>query len=464
MNMSGHFWEKLTPELLRRYDRPGPRYTSYPTAVEFNDSIDATAYAERLACADQKPEEPLSLYIHLPFCKERCTFCGCHVVITAKRDRSTEYLGYLQREIDMISRALPHRRQVTQYHWGGGTPTYYQPAEMRQLHQTILDRFDILPNAEVAIEVDPRVTSHEQIDVLQEFGFNRLSMGVQDLTPEVQAIINRYQSDEDTKDLFDYCRSLNIGGINIDLIYGFPLQTIETFGRTLDTIIAMRPDRVAMYSFAFVPWKSGNQNTMTEDMLPSADVKVQLYLLGIQRFGEAGYKQIGMDHFAVPTDELAIALDNQKLHRNFMGYTTKPATDMVAFGASGIGDVQGAYVQNFKNNSQYYKAIDAGQFPILRGVRLTPEDELRRYVITQLMCNLYVGYDDIQQHFGIAFENHFEKEMTALQEPMGSGFITVDAQGITVTSLGRVFVRNIAMIFDEYRKDETGVRTFSRTI
>lgn len=185
MNMSGHFWEKLTPELLRRYDRPGPRYTSYPTAVEFNDSIDATAYAERLACADQKPEEPLSLYIHLPFCKERCTFCGCHVVITAKRDRSTEYLGYLQREIDMISRALPHRRQVTQYHWGGGTPTYYQPAEMRQLHQTILDRFDILPNAEVAIEVDPRVTSHEQIDVLQEFGFNRLSMGVQDLTPEV---------------------------------------------------------------------------------------------------------------------------------------------------------------------------------------------------------------------------------------------------------------------------------------
>jgi len=462
--MAHAFWEQLTPQLLQRFDRPGPRYTSYPTAIEFHEGVTAQEYAAHLAMADQHADEPLSLYIHLPFCKERCSFCGCHVVITAKREKSSEYLGYLQREIDMISRALPHRRKVAQYHWGGGTPTYYSPGEMRQLHQTILDRFDILPGAEVAIEVDPRVTTHEQIDVLREFGFNRLSMGVQDLTPEVQAIINRYQSEEDTVDLFNYSRAQGFGGINIDLIYGLPLQTLETFGRTIDSVIALRPDRVAMYSFAFVPWKSGNQNIMTEEMLPSADLKVQLYLLGVQRFGEAGYKQIGMDHFAVPSDELALALDNRSLHRNFMGYTTKPANDMIAFGASGIGDVQGAYVQNLKNNSDYYAAIDAGKLPILRGVQLTPENQLRRYVITQIMCNMRVPFADVQERFGIDFTKHFAEELAALQDTIDSGFVEVDDTGITITSLGRVFVRNVAMVFDEYRKGESRDRTFSRTI
>jgi oxygen-independent coproporphyrinogen-3 oxidase len=287
---------------------------------------------------------------------------------------------------------------------------------------------------------------------------------VQDLTPEVQAIINRYQSEEATVELFHYCRAQGFGSINIDLIYGLPLQTLETFGRTLDTVIALRPDRVAMYSFAFVPWKSGNQNVMTEDMLPPAELKVQLYLLGVQRFGEAGYKQIGMDHFAVPTDELAVAMDNKTLHRNFMGYTTKPANDMVAFGASGIGDVQGAYVQNIKNNSDYFTAIDAGALPILRGVQLSPEDTVRRYVITQIMCNLRVDFADVRQRFDIDFAQHFASELEALQDPTDSGFVVLADNGITVTSLGRVFVRNIAMVFDEYRQGEPKGRTFSRTI
>ena len=316
----------VTAELLRKYDKPGPRYTSYPTAVEFNPSVGAEQYAAKLAEADARPDEPLSLYTHLPFCHERCTFCGCHVTITKRTERATEYLAHLHREIDLVAQHLPHRRKVLQYHWGGGTPTYHSPGELRALHQTFVDRFEILPGAEVAIEVDPRVTTHEHADALREMGFNRLSMGVQDFTPEVQAVINRYQDETQTRELFDYCRKLGFGSINVDLIYGLPLQTPATFGANLDSIIDIRPDRVAMYSFAFVPWKQGNQRLLTEDMMLPPDVKVQLYLLGLEKFTRAGYRQIGMDHFALPEDELARAQDSRALHRNFMGYTVKPAT------------------------------------------------------------------------------------------------------------------------------------------
>ena len=455
---------RLTADLIRRYDRPGPRYTSYPTAVEFHDGVGEDDYRRKLAEANAAAALPLSLYFHLPFCHERCTFCGCHVIITKKRERALEYLGYLEREIDLVCRHLQQRRRVAQLHWGGGTPTYYSPGEMRQLHQTVLDRFEILPGAEVAIEVDPRVTTHEHVDTLRELGFNRLSMGVQDFTPEVQAIISRYQDEPSTRELFDYCRRNGFDSINIDLIYGLPLQTQETFGRNLDAVIDLRPDRVAMYSFAFVPWKSGNQNVMTEDMLPPPELKVELYLLGLQKFIAAGYVQIGMDHFALPDDELSRALAGRRLHRNFMGYTTKPAADSIAFGVSGIGDVQGAYIQNHKAQDKYYEALRAGRLPVLRGILLSRDDEIRRYVITQIMCNFHLDRRDVEQRFGLDFGRYFGPELQALQEHERSGFLRLSDAGIEVTRIGRVFIRNIAMTFDRYLEDKKTEKTFSRTI
>jgi oxygen-independent coproporphyrinogen-3 oxidase len=455
----------ITPELLRKYDRPGPRYTSYPTAVEFHEGVGATDYLQKLESANAQQDEPLSMYFHLPFCEERCTFCGCHVVITRKRERAIEYLGFIEREVDLVSKQLPLRRRVAQYHWGGGTPTYYSPAELRQLHQTVLDRFEILPDAEVAIEIDPRVTTREHVQVLREFGFNRLSMGVQDFTPEVQAIINRYQDEKSTRDLFDFCRGEGFDSINVDLIYGMPLQTPETFGRTLDSIIEMRPDRVAMYSFAFVPWKAGNQNVMTEDMLPPPELKVELYLLGLRKFAAAGYELIGMDHFAESDDELAVALRERRLHRNFQGYTTKPATDTVAFGVSGIGDIQGAYIQNLKSQERYDQAIREGRLPVMRGFVLSRDDEIRRYVITQIMCNFYLEASDVEKRFGVNFAQEFAAELEALREHERHGFLTLNDDRIQVMPIGRVFIRNIAMTFDQYLNNKSNTKkTFSRTI
>jgi oxygen-independent coproporphyrinogen-3 oxidase len=454
----------ITAELLRKHDRPGPRYTSYPTAIEFNSAVGEEQYREKLAAADAHPDEPLSLYFHLPFCQERCTFCGCHVNITKRTERASEYLGYLHREIDLVARQLPHRRKVVQFHWGGGTPTYHSPEELRSLHQTVADRFEILPGAEVAIEVDPRVTTHAHVDALRDMGFNRISMGVQDFTPEVQAIINRYQTLEGTRDLFQYCRLRGFDSINIDLIYGLPLQTPETFGAALDNVIALRPDRVAMYSFAFVPWKQGNQRTMTEDMMLPPEQKVELYLLGLRKFTAAGYLQIGMDHFALATDELARAQAGRVLHRNFMGYTTKPARDSIAFGVSGIGDLQGAYVQNIKDQEAYYEAIRNGRLPTLRGVLLSRDDEIRRVIINSLMCNFWLDPHAIEARFGLDFGREFAPELEVLRIQEQEGFVHVAPEAIEVTPLGRVFIRNICMIFDQYLKRDGDKPVFSRTI
>jgi oxygen-independent coproporphyrinogen-3 oxidase len=458
----------ITAELLRRHDRPGPRYTSYPTAVEFHTGVGEAEYEARLAQADSFADEPLSLYFHLPFCHERCTFCGCHVTITKRTDRAAEYLAFLYREIDLVSKRLRHRRKVAQYHWGGGTPTYHSPEELRQLHQTVLDRFEILPEAEVAIEIDPRVTSREHVDALHDMGFNRLSMGVQDFTPEVQAVINRYQGYDDTRGLFDYCRTRGFDSINVDLIYGLPLQTAATFAASLDQVIAMRPDRVAMYSFAFVPWKAGNQRILTEEMTLPPELKVELYLLGLEKFTGAGYLQIGMDHFALPEDELARAREGRRLHRNFQGYTTRPASDTIAFGISGIGDLQGAYVQNIKEHERYYSAIRDDRLPVFRGVLLSQDDQIRRYVITQLMCNFYVDRRDVERRFGIDFPAYFSAELEGLREPERDGFVRVTSDAIEITPLGRVFIRNVCMTFDVYLRkpprDGADKPAFSRTI
>ena len=459
---------RVTPHLLRKYDQPGPRYTSYPTAVEFNPGYDASAYFDSLEQAAARPDEPLSLYVHLPFCEHRCTFCGCNVVITQHRSVSEKYLTYLQREIREVARRLKRRRKVVQYHWGGGTPTYLRIEEMRALQQVVGECFDILPDAEAAIEVDPRVTSREQIDLLHALGFNRLSMGVQDFDPEVQAIINRNQTEQQTRELFVYSRSAGFTSINIDLIYGLPLQRPETFAKTLATVIELRADRVAVYSYAHVPWLRTQQKGFDPALLPSAEQKLELFCLARETFQKAGYRAIGMDHFAVPEDELAKAVETRTLSRNFMGYTVKSASDMIGVGVSAIGDVAGAYAQNQKKLPRYYDAIDKGSLPIERGYRLSADDRVRRFVITQLMCNFHLDKRAVEERFGIAFDSVFERELAELTRPDGliaNGFVTLSREALHVEPLGRLFVRNVAMLFDRYLLDKKpGTPIFSRTV
>ena len=459
---------RVTADLLRAYDRPGPRYTSYPTAVEFREAFDETAYRARLADAARAEDEPLSLYAHLPFCEERCSFCGCFVIITKKPEVSARYLEYLSREIDRLAEALGRRRRLIQYHWGGGTPTYLGVEQMAALHDAVRRSFSFEPGAEMAIEVDPRVTSREQIDWLRSAGFNRLSMGVQDFTHEVQEAVNRIQSEDLTRDLYDYCRAAGFASINVDLIYGLPLQTLETFERTLASVAAMRPDRVAVYSYANVPWIRGNQKRIDPKDLPPREVKFELFGRAIDAFLDAGYEQIGMDHFALPGDDLAAATRSRTVHRNFMGYTTKPATDMVGVGVSAIGDVRGAFAQNVKTLSAYYAMLDAGRMPILRGYALDPDDLLRRYVITQLMCNFHLDRRQVERRFGIDFGSYFAREIEELSggvSPVAHGFLTIDSEAIEVLPRGRLFVRNICMVFDRYLKSKPQDKpVFSRTI
>jgi oxygen-independent coproporphyrinogen III oxidase len=458
-----------TPDLLARYDRPGPRYTSYPTAVEFHDRVGEAEYIASLKRANALPGEPLSLYVHLPFCEERCAFCGCNVVITKHRDVAEQYLGNVEREIDLLAAHLPDRRAVSQLHWGGGTPTYYGAGQLERVFERLSRHFRFAPDAEIGVEADPRVTSAEQLDTLRRLGFNRLSMGVQDFAPEVQEAVNRIQSYESTKALVDRARALGYRSINIDLIYGLPFQTIEGFSRTLEQVLTLRPERVAVYSFAFVPWMKAHMKHLAGDSLPGPDLKVALLGLARRAFTGDGYRQIGMDHFAVPDDELARALERRVLHRNFMGYTVQSARDMVALGVSAIGDIQGTFVQNTKKLNEYYAALDEGRFPIERGYALDRDDEIRRHVITTLMCNGFLQIGDVERRYGIDFGQYFEPEiheLTGPDSPQADGLIAVTRDALEVTPLGFMFVRNICMVFDRYLRARTAGSTpvFSRTV
>ena len=455
-------------ELLRQYDRPGPRYTSYPTAVEFNEAFDEASYRGRLEAASLLENEPLSLYVHLPFCEARCSYCGCMVIITQKREVAARYLDYLEREIGMLASALGRRRRVVQHHWGGGTPTYLEPSQIRRLHGIVARHFTFDPEAEQAIEIDPRVTSREQLDLLRELGFNRLSMGVQDFSPEVQEAIKRRQTETQTRELYQYARGIGFDSINVDLIYGLPRQNLDAFRRTLDSVVDMRPDRIAVYSYAHVPWLRPHQKEIATGDLPDAALKFELFGAAIETFQAGGYEAIGMDHFALPDDELALASKARRLHRNFMGYTTRPASDMLGLGVSAIGDVRGAFAQNHKKLPAYYHAIDQGRFPIERGYALDADDLIRRYVITQLMCNFHVGAGDVAERFGIRLDDYFAQELTSLAAgpgPVADGFLVIRPDGLDVTPRGRLFVRNICMEFDRYLPAHLqGRPVFSRTV
>lgn len=462
-------------ETVRRFDRPGPRYTSYPTAVEFTEEVGEAAYLRKLASSNAEGAEPLSLYVHLPFCEHRCLFCGCHVVITPHMPVAEKYMEYLKKEIDLLAARLPDRRSLVQMHWGGGTPTYFAPDQLRGLFEHITSHFTFVDGAEIAIEVDPRVTTKAHLDTLSDLGFNRLSMGVQDLTPEVQEAITRNQTYDQTAELIELARERGFTeGINVDLIYGLPKQRPLTFANNLEKIIELRPDRVAAYSFAYVPWIRGHQKKLDPDDLPSPETKLELYLLAMDRFLEAGYEPIGMDHFALPDDELAVATHENRLYRNFMGYTVMPASDMVAVGISGIGEVQQAFFQNEKKLSRYYEALDRDRLPVQRGYLLDTDDVIRQYVIKEIMCNFRVSKSDVAQRFGIVFDDYFADARARLHDVRDAGFIEEDDDTLRVTPRGRLFVRNVCMEFDRYLMEkrearqeeeaEEGTPVFSRTV
>lgn len=456
-----------TAELIRRYDRPGPRYTSYPTAVEFNERFDERAYRDRLKEASALACEPLSLYVHLPFCAERCAYCGCTMIATRSNEVVGRYVDYLVRELGMLADYLGDRRRLVQLHWGGGTPTHLPAERLERLHDTIAGQFDLDPRAEQAIEIDPRVTTREQLSVLRALGFTRLSMGVQDFDPAVQAAIGRHQSEQGTQDLYAYARSLGFESINLDLVYGLPRQTLESFTDTLSAVVDLHPDRIAVYSYAHVPWLRPSQRRIDASQLPPAGLKFELIGAAVDTFARAGYVAIGLDHFARPGDDLAVAAREHRLHRNFMGYTTRPAADMVAVGISSIGDVRGAYAQNFKKLTGYYGALDRGLFPIERGYALSADDLVRRHVITELMCNFRLDRRRTEELFRIDFDSYFAGELAAVNAPGGpaaDGFVAVSGDGIEVTARGRLFVRTVCMLFDRYLAARQGAPVFSRTI
>jgi oxygen-independent coproporphyrinogen-3 oxidase len=454
----------VNAELLHRYDRPGPRYTSYPTAVEFHEGFNAADYRTRLA--QLNPAEPLSLYVHLPFCEHRCTFCGCNVVITPHREVAARYLDYLEKEVELLAGLIGGRFPVQQFHLGGGTPTYLTPGQLERVYAAVARRFDIMSQAEVAVEVDPRVTTRAHIEALRRLGFNRLSMGVQDFTPEVQQAIGRNQDEAGTRALFACCRELGFDSINIDLIYGLPAQTAASFAQTLATVVSLRPDRVAVYSYAHVPWIKGHQKRLDVTRLPKGMAKLELIAQAIRTFRSSGYRQIGMDHFALPEDELSIAVGERRLHRNFMGYTVHRASTMLGLGITAIGDAAGAYVQNCRKLSTYYAALETGVAPVEKGYALSEDDRLRRDVITTLMCNGFLRRSDVERQFGIDFAAYFARELQDLADgPAADGLLVMRDDALEATALGLLFIRNIAMVFDRYLREKTREQpTFSRTV
>jgi len=457
----------VTAELLSRHDRPGPRYTSYPTAVEFHEGVGTDDYLTRLAAADKLGDAPLSLYMHLPFCEERCLFCGCHVIVTKHREAAEPYLELVKREIELLGERLPNRRRFAQLHLGGGTPTYFSPAQLTDLLTHTLRYFHPAAGAELALEADPRVTTADHIDALADLGFNRISFGVQDLTPEVQESINRVQSLEQTAELVEHSRRRGFRGINVDLIYGLPLQTPESFERTVDSVVGLGVDRAAVYSFAFVPWVRGHQKKIEKDQLPDPQTKLALFAIARERFLNAGYESIGMDHFARPDDELARAKHDGRLRRNFQGYAVIPGDDVLGIGISAIGDVRGAYVQNEKKLSTYETRITAGQLPVMRGVARTADDEVRRTVIHELMCNFRVDTKSVSRQFGLDFETYFADDLALLAASEREGLVKIGDGRIEATPVGELFVRNLAMCFDRYQREKHDAESrpvFSRTV
>lgn len=452
-------------ELLRRYNVQGPRYTSYPTAPVWTETYGAGDYATILGeSAAAATPSPLSLYFHLPFCEQLCYFCGCTVVITGTHHGPEHpYFELVAREIDWVADRAGAGREVVQLHWGGGTPTYFSPELLERLGRRIFDRFRLAPGAELGVEVDPRVTTRAHLEALARLGFNRLSMGVQDFDPRVQEAINRIQPYAATRALVEQARGLGFASINMDLIFGLPHQTPETFSATIDRVLEIGPDRLAVYSYANVPWMKKHQSILVPN-LPDETTKFGIFRTALERFSDAGFEYIGMDHFARPDDELARARRDRTLHRNFQGYTTKAGTDLLGFGMSAIGSVGDHYVQNRRELAAYGQSVTEAGAATFRGVRLSADDTLRRTVIENLLCHGVVVKREIEARFGVVFDETFATALARLEPCAVDGLVEVSRDEVRATPLGRVFLRNLAMPFDAYLDATPDKPVFSRTL
>jgi oxygen-independent coproporphyrinogen III oxidase len=453
-------------ELLGRLSKPGPRYTSYPTADRFSEAFGYRDYLQAVAGLRTRGSvKPLSLYLHIPFCDTVCYYCACNKIVTRKREKAATYLGYLKREIEMQGMLFAGMNRVEQLHFGGGTPTYLSDAQMDELMAHLRRWFSFAPDeqGEYSIEVDPRTVSRERVHSLRRQGFNRISLGVQDFDAEVQKAVNRVQPEEETRAIIDAAREAGFRSVSIDLIYGLPKQTPATMAATIEKVIKADPDRIAIYHYAHLPQLFKPQRRINEAEMPGSDAKLDMLALCIERLGAAGYVYIGMDHFAKPGDDLAIAQAQGRLHRNFQGYSTHADSDLVSCGVSAISAVGATYSQNVKSLEAYYDAIDRNELPVARGVRLNMDDLLRRTLIQQLMCQFELSIPAIEQAFPIVFAKYFAAEMAQMAQLERDGLVTITPEWLSVTTKGRLLIRNVCMAFDRYLGANGVVPRFSKT-
>jgi oxygen-independent coproporphyrinogen-3 oxidase len=457
----------ITPELLTRFDVPGPRYTSYPTADRF---VEAFGEADYLQALDQRKNSamgkatPLSLYVHIPFCESLCYYCACNKIITKHKDRAETYLRYLTREVQLHTAHLGMGQSVSQLHLGGGTPTFLSDDELRELMHMLRRHFEFVPGGEYSVEVDPRTVDEQRLAVLAELGFNRLSFGVQDFDPAVQKAVHRVQPAQQVFDLVAAARRLGFESVNVDLIYGLPLQTPESFERTLAQVNELRPDRIALYAYAHLPERFKPQRRIHAAELPSGGAKVAMLSRSLDAFTDAGYVYIGMDHFALPDDALAVAKRQGRLHRNFQGYSTQADCDLIALGVSSIGRVGATYSQNAKTMDEYCDLLDQGHLPVVRGLALTRDDLIRRAVIMALMCQGQLQFESINLAWLVDFRKYFAAELVQLDAMQSQGLVQLSDTGIQVTAMGWFFVRGVAMVFDRYLQADLNRTRFSKII
>ncbi|CAN5154433.1 oxygen-independent coproporphyrinogen III oxidase [soil metagenome] len=459
----------ISPELLRRLDVPGPRYTSYPTADRFVEAFGAADYEQALrsrgsGAARNAGAAPLSIYVHIPFCESVCYYCACNKVITKHHERATPYLAALEAEVALHREVLGARQTVTQLHLGGGTPTFLSDAELSRLMRMLRGAFTIAEQAEVSIEVDPRTADAQRLRHLAELGFNRLSLGVQDFDPQVQTAVHRVQSLQSVQSLLEASRALGFRSTNVDLIYGLPQQSAASFERTVAQVCELRPDRIALYAYAHLPQRFKPQRRIDAALLPSATQKISMLAQAIAGFTAAGYVYIGMDHFALPDDPLAVARRQGRLHRNFQGYSTQPDCDLIGLGVSAIGRIGATYSQNAKTLEDYHDALAQNQFPVARGLALTRDDLLRRAVIMALMCQGRVEFESIELAHLVNFRKVFAAELEALKPLQTNGLVEIANDGIEVTPLGWYFVRSVAMVFDRHLQADRARDHFSRVV
>jgi oxygen-independent coproporphyrinogen-3 oxidase len=449
-------------DLIRRLDKNGPRYTSYPTADRFVKTFGPDNYRHWIARRDTT--RPLSLYVHIPFCSTLCFYCACNKIITKDRSKSAKYVQYLVKELEMQAALIPGERRLEQLHWGGGTPTFLSDSEMRTLMDAIGGNFTLVPDGEYSIEIDPRKVQDETVALLGQLGFNRISIGVQDFDPVVQKAVNRIQSEEETLRVIRAARANGFKSVSIDLIYGLPKQTLDGVKATLDKVIAANPDRLSIYNYAHLPTVFMPQRRISEENLPEAQVKLDILKLAVNMLTDAGYVYIGMDHFAKPDDELAVAQRQGRLHRNFQGYSTHADCDLVAVGISSIGKIGPTYSQNFREDEEYYAALDRDELPIMRGMELDADDLVRREIIQALMCHFMISKEAFNTQFQIDFDSYFATELDELKEYEREGLIELAPAWVAVTPKGRMLIRNICMVFDKYLRTKQEHARYSKVI